>query len=169
MKQTIYILTLTILLTNCTSKTEKGEKGDKSLSFDGEKRFNLVKTLTEADDKDKSVLLYFSSLACVNCRKMEEAILDNPEITDIISDQYLLVTLVVDDQTEAEKQFWRQSLFSLDTITRVGELNSQLQIELTQSGSQPFFAIVNRDQKVVSTTGYIRNESEFISFLEVVK
>ena len=160
LKQTIYILTLLALLTSCSDRTEK------NFSFAGEKSFNLPETLKEAHDKDKKVLLYFSSLACVNCREIEGTILNNQKITDIINDEYLFVTLVVDDRTTADEKFWRPSIFSSDTLTKIGELYSQLQIELTQTGSQPLFAILSGEKETISTIGHTTNDEAFMNFLK---
>jgi len=46
----------------------------------------------------KPVLLDFTGYGCVNCRKMEAAVWTDKEISGIINDRYILVTLFVDDK-----------------------------------------------------------------------
>ena len=79
---------------------------------------------------------------------------------------YVFFLLLVDDRASADEKFWKLSMFSDDTLKRVGEINSQLQIELTQSGSQPKFVIVSNNNKVLSTIGYTIHTKEFLNFLD---
>lgn len=160
MKKIYYILIAIAIVTSCSTEEEK------EISLEGVNDFDFTQTLNNARKKDKSVLLYFSGIACANCRRIEEEILINQEIKKTILKDYILVPLVVDDRASAEKKHWKLSMFSDDTLKRIGEINSQLQIELTQSGSQPKFAIVSNNKKVLSTMGYTMDRNEFLKFLE---
>jgi thioredoxin-related protein len=163
LKKTYYIFIAIAFLTSCSTKEEK------DISFELVNDFDFTQTLNKARKDDKTVLLYFSSIACVNCRRMEEEILINPEIKKTILKDYIFIPLVVDDRASAEKEYWKLSMFSDDTLKRIGEINSQFQIELTQSGSQPKFAIVSNDKQVLSTIGFTNDRIEFLKFLEKEK
>ena len=47
----------------------------------------------------KPVMLDFTGYGCVNCRKMELAVWTNPKVSDIINNDYVLITLYVDNKT----------------------------------------------------------------------
>jgi thioredoxin-related protein len=160
MKQEMHILILTLLLSSCQTSTEK------SISFIGCKYFELNQILEKATQDNKTVLLYFSSKACVNCRKMEEMINENPTIKDAILEEYIFISLMVDDQTPAEKDLWKQSKFSKDTLRTVGKLNNELQIELTKTGHQPLFAILTEDKKIISTINFTEDKNDLLKFIK---
>ena len=84
-----------------------------NISFEGTKNFNLDVALEEANNQDKSVLLYFSSYACVNCRKIEDLILNDVAIKEMIINNYILTTLVVDDRSMAEKIYHKNKRHKL--------------------------------------------------------
>ena len=155
-----YILIVITIAASCSPKEQK------DISFEGVDDFDFTQTIDKAIREEKTVLLYFSSIACTNCRRIEKEILKNPEIKNTILKDYVFVPLVVDDRASADEKFWKLSMFSDDTLKRVGEINSQLQIELTQSGSQPKFVIVSNNNKVLSTIGYTMNTNEFLNFLD---
>ncbi len=155
-----YILIVITIAASCSPKEQK------DISFEGVDDFDFTQTIDKARREEKTVLLYFSSIACTNCRRIEKEILKNPEIKNTILKDYVFVPLVVDDRASADEKFWKLSMFSDDTLKRVGEINSQLQIELTQSGSQPKFVIVSNNNKVLSTIGYTMNTNEFLNFLD---
>ncbi|WMJ75634.1 thioredoxin family protein [Cytophagaceae bacterium ABcell3] len=136
------------------------------MSFIGYENFDLNKTLEKAKQENKTVLLYFSSIACVNCRKMEEMINENSKIKDAILEEYIFITLMVDDRTPAEQELWKQSEFSKDTLRTIGKLNSQLQIELTKTGHQPHFAILTEDKKLVSTINFTEDKNDLLKFIK---
>ncbi len=147
-----------MLLSSCKTSVEK------NISFIGYENFDLNQTLEKAKHENKTVLLYFSSIACVNCRKMEEMINEDLKIKDAIFEEYIFITLMVDDRTPAEKELWKQSKFSKDTLRTIGELNNQLQIELTKTGHQPYFAILTEDKKIVSTINFTEEKNDLLKF-----
>ncbi len=140
-------------------------QSSEKISFDGIGNIHIEEILVQSKRLNRFPLIYFTSIACVNCRNMEKAIMKDIEVKKAIRNDFMLIPLVVDDRKIAEKDFWKKSLFSNKLLKRVGEINSELQIELTQSGWQPVFAILNKEGEVISQTGYSKNLDEFMTFL----
>ncbi|WP_346883641.1 thioredoxin family protein [uncultured Algibacter sp.] len=159
MKKPYCILVFLVFLFGCNTNQRK------DISFESVKNFDLDNVLKKANSNEKSVLLYFSSVACVNCRKIEAKILNTPTIKQTILDKYILVTLIVDDREIAEENYWKESRIFNRTLKKIGAINSDWQIELTQTGSQPYFAIINKEKTILSEMGYTRSDNEILNFL----
>lgn len=157
MQHKFYALLFLITFISCNSN---------NISFEGTKNFNLDDALQVANNQDKSVLLYFSSYACVNCRTIENFILNDVAIKEMIINNYVLTTLVVDDHSMAEKIYHKNNLFNNKVAKKVGEINMNWQLELTKTGSQPYFVILSQEKTVVSKIGYTNNRNELLAFLK---
>lgn len=159
-KQLIITLLISLFLIACSGNKQE------AISFEAVKDFDIAETIIKATREDKKVLIYFSSIACPNCRKMEENVLLNSNVQDLILTKFIFVPLLVDDKSIAERSYWKQSKFHNDTLKRIGQLYSELQIELTQSGSQPQFAIVSKENEVLSHRGSTMEVEVFMDFLK---
>lgn len=97
---------------------------------------------------------------------MEEKLKTQQNIVNFLAEEYIFVPLYVDDKREAEKELWRKSeLRSHITLNRIGSFHNELQILLTQTGSQPYFVILDDEGKSKSEIGYCDNLSDFDTFL----
>ena len=159
MRRTYSILFFLVFLFGCNTNQRK------DITFEGVKNFDLDNVLKEANLNEKSVLLYFSSLTCVNCRKIEDKILNTPAIKQAISDKYILVTLMVDDREIAKENYWKESRIFNRTLKKIGDINSDWQIELTQTGSQPYFAVISQEKTTLSKMGFTKSDNEILNFL----
>lgn len=131
------------------------------LSFEGEKNFDLE---LACEQSNKPLLIYFNSLACVNCRKMEENVLNEENVISQINKNYKFLTLYVDDMEKFEEED-RQYNERGKLIRTNGQLNSDYQIKLTRTGSQPIFVILKNKETIDSLVGYTPNASNFLKFL----
>lgn len=116
-------------------------------------------------NSSKPVLIYFNSLACVNCRKMEDRIAKTEGLWDEINNRYKFINLYVDDPMLSDSSFWTFKMKKLRK--KVGAINSYTQIDLTQSGSQPKFYF-HGDTSNSNLIGYC-NEYNFNDFIERIK
>jgi thioredoxin-related protein len=113
----------------------------------------------------KPVLIYFNSLACVNCRKMEKRIANTEGLWKEINNRYKFINLYVDDRTLADSSFW--IVKDNKMINTIGALNNYAQIELTKSGSNPTFYFFG-DSSENNLIGYC-NEYNFKDFIKRIK
>ncbi len=106
-----------------------------------------------AQEQDKPVLLDFTGWACVNCRKMEEQVWSNPEVFRLLRDDYILVSLYVDDRTALPEQ--DQFTFQFDSgrqkrIETTGDYWSTFQNQNFGAVSQPYYVLLSPQLEVLA-------------------
>jgi thiol:disulfide interchange protein len=112
--------------------------------------FDYAEGIEQAKKLNKPVLIDFTGHACVNCRKMEANVWPDKEVYRIISQEYILIQLYVDDKSElaAADVVVTPEGKSLGTI---GKKWSDLQARKFQSNSQPFYVLLNPHTEEVLT------------------
>ena len=116
----------------------------------------------------KPVLIDFSGYGCVNCRKMEAAVLTDGEIKRTIDNDYVLVTLMVDDKTPLPKpEEVRERDGQTRTLRTYGDKWSYLQRVKFGSNSQPYYVIVDGEGMPLNHSfAYEENVPKFLKFLK---
>ena len=135
--------------------------------------FKDLKTgIDHATELNKPILLDFTGYACVNCRKMEEHIWPLPNIDKIIRNDYVLISLYVDDKKSLPEneqvQVQRKSSKQVRTLKNFGHKWAHFQTEFFQTNSQPYYVLLSPDGKEILNTfnGYTDDEKEYLRFLE---
>ena len=120
--------------------------------------------------QNKPILIDFTGWACVNCRKMEENVWTDPEVMSFIQNNFILVSLYVDDKAllPIEKRFtYTTALGAKKEITSVGDLWATFQAENFNQSSQPLYVVMSPDQKLLSNpVGYTPNAKEYLNWLQ---
>jgi len=124
--------------------------------------------LAYAKSVNKPLLVDFTGWACVNCRKMEEDVWVEDDIASIIHEDYVLVSLYVDEKVDVEKPFTYETRDKRKKkIKTVGNKWSTLQVETFKSNSQPMYALLSPDEKLLAPTrGYTPDVDTYQSWLE---
>lgn len=132
---------------------------------------DLKEGIAYAEKVNKPIMLDFTGYACVNCRKMEEHVWPDEKIDALLRNDYVLISLYVDDKKELPED--EQILVSrvnggTRQLTNYGHKWAHFQTQFFQSNSQPFYVLLSSDGKTVlnAPVGYTPNESEYASFLE---
>jgi len=116
------------------------------------------------------VLIDFTGWACVNCRRMEEAVWTNPIVDSLMRNEFVVVSLYVDEKRKLplQQQMVYKSADSTEkSIIRVGDKWSNFQIENFKATSQPQYAIISTDEKALTKTkGYTPDADKFSDWLE---
>lgn len=95
---------------------------------------------------NKPVLLDFSGYGCVNCRKMEAAVWTDPDVKKTIDEDYILVTLMVDEKKALPEPIKVVEKDGTErTLRTYGDKWSYLQRSKFGANAQPFHVIVNSD------------------------
>ncbi len=120
----------------------------------------------------KPVMLDFTGINCVNCRKMESQVWSNPEVMKRLKEDFIIASLYCDyDKIEVPKdqQFFSKELNA--QVVTIGDWNEHLQASKFNSNSQPFYFFVNGDGVKLVDEGYSYNSdaSKFIQHLDRVK
>ncbi len=128
--------------------------------------FDYAQGMAYARLHNKPVMLDFTGWTCVNCRKMEEYVWPDPAVWKILNDDYVLISLFVDDKTKLPADFG-PSPYTGHEVSTVGGLWSDLQTTRYNINSQPYYVLIDHDGKeLVTPRGYTPDVSEYISWLQ---
>lgn len=115
----------------------------------------------------KPVMLDFTGYGCVNCRKMELSVWINPKVSDIINNEYVLITLYVDNKTPLPAPVKIVENGTERTLRTVGDKWSYLQRVKFGANAQPFYVLIDNEGKPLNKS-YSYNEDipKYIEFLQ---
>lgn len=124
-----------------------------------------------AQQLNKPVLLDFSGYGCVNCRKMEAAVWTDPDVKASIDNDFILVTLMVDEKKELPEPIKiTEKDGTQRTLRTYGDKWSYLQRSKFGANAQPFHVIVDRDGKPLAPSfAYKEDIPGYKAFLEMGK
>lgn len=115
----------------------------------------------------KPVFIDFSGHGCVNCRKMEGAVLDEVKVKKMISEDFVTIKLMVDDKTPLQQPMVVQENGKQTTLTTVGDKWSYLQRHKFNSNSQPYYVVLDQQGALLSGPfAYNEDVDAFIAFLK---
>lgn len=129
---------------------------DFNLYADGQFRSfsNYDEGMAYAAETGRPVLMDFSGYGCVNCRKMEGAVFDAPEIKVAIRDNFVLIELMVDDKKALPQPETVEENGKKVKLTTYGEKWSYLQRNKFAANSQPYYVILDNQGNAISTPYY---------------
>ncbi len=133
---------------------------------------DFKKGVAYAQKVNKPILLDFTGYACVNCRKMEEIVWSKPSIAPYFENEYVLISLYVDDKKalpEAQKISVERLGGGSRTLTNFGHKWAHFQTEFFQSNSQPFYVLLSPDAKIelAPKVGYTPDVKNYEAFLKL--
>ncbi len=128
------------------------------------------KAIELAKKRNKPILIDFTGWACVNCRKMEENIWVRDEVRPLIEENFILVSLYVDDRKSlpaVEQLIFTTRDGSKKSIETIGDKYATLQSENFQNASQPLYVLISPDEKLLTLpVGYTPNVKEYAAWLQ---
>ena len=142
--------------------------------------FNLNNKVVEARFRDydegmevakregKPVIVDFTGFGCVNCRKMEAAVWTDPRVADLLTKDYVLISLYVDDKTPlAEPIEVKDAQGNTKTLRTVGAKWSYLQSHKFGTNAQPYYVLLdNEGQLLMPGRGYNEDVAAYVDFLQ---
>lgn len=125
--------------------------------------------LEYARENNKPILLDFTGWACVNCRKMEENVWSEPEIFSILNEEYVLISLYVDDRKDLPEEL--QFNFKMDngrvkSIKTIGDKWATFQAINFKTASQPYYILMSPDFELLNGP---QQYTEAIAYYEWLK
>jgi thiol:disulfide interchange protein DsbD len=140
------------------------QNGVKPLENDYEKALQVAK------EQNKPVLIDFTGWACVNCRRMEENVWVNDEVKRLMTNDFIVVSLYVDERRKLpvpERMEYTTSDSTLKSIVTVGDKWATFQAENFYAVSQPQYAIISPDEiALTKTKAYTPSASKFAEWLK---
>jgi thiol:disulfide interchange protein DsbD len=131
---------------------------------------DLEEAMAHAREVGKPVMIDFTGWACVNCRKMEEHVWSKDGVKELIENDYVLVSLYVDDKRELPKEEQHEYITCTGKqklIVTKGNKWSTVQLETFVISSQPYYALLSPEgQLLTDPVGYTPDVPEYKAFLE---
>jgi len=115
----------------------------------------------------KPIFLDFTGHGCANCKKMEAAVWSDPQVIQRLRDNYVIISLYIDDRTEIPKEKQYVSEFSGKRIRNIGNKWSDFQAQRYGVNSQPYYVLLNHAEKQLAKPySFNTNVDQFIQFLD---
>lgn len=131
---------------------------------------NFEEGVNKAIAENKPILLDFSGYGCTNCRELEGAVWTNEEVRNLIKDEFVLVSLMVDDKAKlpqpVEKTDSKGNLVILETV---GELWGFLESEKFGIAAQPYHVIIDHEGNPLSGSMDYQNGKDVDTYINFLK
>lgn len=131
---------------------------------------DLKEGLAYAKETNKPIILDFTGYACVNCRKMEEHVWPIQKVDDVLRNDYVLISLYVDDKKELPKE--EQIIVNringgTRQLTNYGHKWSHFQTIFFKTNTQPYYVLLSPDGKQIlnDPVGYTPDENTYLDWL----
>ena len=122
--------------------------------------------MAAAQAEGKPVIIDFTGFGCVNCRKMEAAVWSNPQVADMLNNQYVLISLYVDDKTPLPQPIEIAENGQQRTLRTVGDKWSYLQRTKFGANAQPFYVLLDdKGQPLAPSRSYDEDIAAYLQFL----
>lgn len=134
--------------------------------------FDYEEALAVARKVGKPLMIDFTGINCVNCRKMEAEVWSDPEVMKRLKEDFVIVSLYVDVQNidlPEREHYYSDALGK--KVTTLGDKNADMQVTRFQANSQPYYFFVDgEEQRLVSEGyGYDPDIPKFIRLLDAAK
>ena len=128
---------------------------------------NLEDGIAAAAEQGKKVFVDITGHGCVNCREMEARVWSDPKVLQRLRDNYVIVSLYVDDKTKLPEDKWVTTA-SGKVLKDVGRVNSNLVLERFGVNSQPNYFLLDDEGKILAgPRGYSLDVDAFVKFLDL--
>lgn len=128
--------------------------------------FDLEEATEYAKEQGKPLFVDFTGHGCVNCREMEANVWSDARVQKILSEDYVVVALYVDDKLQLPESDWVVASNGR-TLKTLGKINAQYQVERFGINAQPYYVLMGDDDNMLTAPrGYDLNVEAFLQFLE---
>ena len=129
--------------------------------------FDYEEALACAKEKNKPVFIDFVGHSCSNCKKMYASVWSDPQVLEILSQDYIIAALYVDDRTILPDDEWITSEVDGKVKKTMGKINLDFQISKFNSNALPLYAIVDAQGNMLTDTySYNPKISDMVDYLE---
>lgn len=133
--------------------------------------YDLEEAKAAAKAQNKPIMLDFTGINCINCRKMEGQVWSDPEVMRRMKEDFIVVSLYVDFNNEELPAAEQYTAASGSSITTVGDKNADYQVTHFGSNAQPLYFFIDVQDRKLAEIGYPYNPDvkKFIAHLDAVK
>ena len=113
------------------------------------------------------VLLDFKGHACSNCKEMEAKVWSDAGVQQRLRDNFVIIALYCDDRTKLPESEWYTSTFDDKVKNTIGKINTDLEITMFGTNTQPLYAIVDHDGNMLGEKmEHNLNIQEYIDWMD---
>ncbi|MCU0455036.1 MAG: thioredoxin family protein [Bacteroidales bacterium] len=113
--------------------------------------FDFKQGLQCASEQGKPALIDFKGHACANCKLMEAKVWSDPAILKRLRENFVIISLYVDDRTQLPENEWYVSELDGKLKKTIGKQNEDLEISRYKTNALPFYIIADHDGNPVNT------------------
>ncbi len=139
--------------------------------------YDLEQGIACAKSQNKPVFVDFTGHGCVNCREMEANVWSDPRVLKILREEYLIITLYVDDKKEMDQADWVTSRYDGQVKKTIGKKFADFQVYFFNVNAQPYYVLLDpfvdlkektdvEKARLVAPKAYDLNPDNFVSFLQ---
>jgi thiol:disulfide interchange protein DsbD len=129
--------------------------------------YDLKEGLAYAQKVNKPVLIDFTGHGCVNCREMEARVWSDPDVLQRLKNDYVLVSLYVDDKLELPQSEWYTSSFDNRVKKTLGAQNFDYQVTKFNYNAQPLYVLLSPSGELLTQPkAYDLYAKNFTTFLD---
>jgi thioredoxin-related protein len=107
--------------------------------------YDYKQGLACAKEQGKPVLIDFKGHACANCKLMEARVWSDPEILRRLSENFVIISLYVDDRTQLPENEWIISAIDGKQKKTIGKINEDLEISMFKTNALPLYVITDHE------------------------
>lgn len=120
-----------------------------------------------ARQQGKPVMIDFTGYGCVNCRKMELAVWTDPQVSKLLTEDYVLITLYVDEKTKLPEPVKVMENGKERTLRTIGDKWSYLQRSKFGANAQPFYVLIDNEGNPLNKSySYDEDIAKYVDFLQ---
>jgi thiol:disulfide interchange protein len=139
--------------------------------------FDFDQGIACAQQLNKPVFIDFTGHGCVNCREMEANVWSDPRVLKKLREDYLVITLYVDDKKELSKSEWVTSKYDNEVKKTIGKKFADFQIYFFNVNAQPYYVLLDpfvhlkekkdvEKARLTKSKAYDLNPDNFVEFLQ---
>lgn len=134
--------------------------------------FDYKEALAVARKVKKPLMLDFTGINCVNCRKMEGQVWSDPQVMKRLKEDFVIVSLYVDVhnvELQPSEQYYSEALGK--TVETLGDLSTDMQVTKFGANTQPYYFFLDENEQRLAPEGYGYDSDiqQFINHLDKVK
>ncbi|MEP6616130.1 MAG: cytochrome c biogenesis protein CcdA [Ginsengibacter sp.] len=131
--------------------------------------FDFDEAVAAAKKLKRPVMIDFTGHSCANCRKMESQVFSRPEVSSKFHNEFVVVSLYVDEKTELPATEKYTSKFDGASVKTVGGKNLDFEATIGNSNAQPLYIFTDQDGKIIKNAGgYEPDVKRFIAIMNDV-
>lgn len=150
------------------TKEREANENEFEIILSSSKLFDETTALSQSKKEGKPILLYFTGYTCVNCRRIEQAVLYDQKVSNSIIQNFIFKPIYVDDRNELPVEEQEEVAFGEKSMNlkTIGDKHFYYQISRFNVSAQPYFVVLNSENEIIGTADYDDSSVyQFVNFL----